>query len=88
MAEKLGKWLSKRGPIAKIRPSDGCGMDAVLLAVDQWYDFPDFGGYLGNVGSWPCNMGGITIYLKATWGMSDKVLSLPPPFEKIVRKLR
>ena len=51
MAENLGKWPSKRGPISKIRPSDGCGRDAVPLAVERWYDFPEFGGYLGNVGS-------------------------------------
>ena len=50
MAEKLGKWPSKRGPIAIIRPSDGCGRDAVPSAVERWYDFPEFGGYLGNVG--------------------------------------
>jgi hypothetical protein len=25
MAENLGKWPSKRGPITKIMPSDGCG---------------------------------------------------------------
>jgi len=50
MAEKLGKWRSKRGPIAIIRPSDGCGRDAVPSAVERWYDFPEFGGYLGNVG--------------------------------------
>ncbi len=50
MAEYLGKWPSKRGPISKIRPSDGCGRDAVPLAVVRWYDFPEFGGYLGNVG--------------------------------------
>ena len=43
MAENLGKWLSKRGPISKIRPSDGCGWDAVPLAVERWYDFPEFG---------------------------------------------
>ena len=49
MAENLGKWPSKRGPISKIRPSDGCGRDAVLLVVELWYDFPEFGGYLGNV---------------------------------------
>ncbi len=30
--------------------SAGCGRDAVLLAVERWYDFPEFGGYLGNVG--------------------------------------
>ena len=50
MAEYLGKWPSKRGPISKIRPSDGCGRDAAPLAVERWYDFPEFGGYLGNVG--------------------------------------
>ncbi len=52
MAENLGKWPSKRGPISKIRPSDGCGRDAVPLAVERRYDFPEFGGYLGNVGSY------------------------------------
>ncbi len=50
MARKMTEWPSKRGPISKIRPSDGCGRDAVLLAVERWYDFPEFGGYLGNVG--------------------------------------
>ncbi len=50
MAEYLDKWPSKRGPISKIRPSDGCGRDAVPLAVGRWYDFPVFGGYLGNIG--------------------------------------
>ncbi len=49
MAENLGKWPSKRGPITKIRSSDGCKGDAVLLAVERWYDFPEFRGYLGNV---------------------------------------
>ncbi len=39
MAENLGKRPSKRGPISKIRPSDGCGRGAVLLAVERWYDF-------------------------------------------------
>ncbi len=50
MAENMNKWPSKRGPISKIRPSDGCGRDAVPLAVERRYDFPEFGGYLGNVG--------------------------------------
>ncbi len=50
MVENLGKWPSKRGPISKIRPSDGCGRDGVPLAVDQWYDFHEFGCHLGNVG--------------------------------------
>ncbi len=47
MAGNLGKWPSKRGPISKITPSEGCGRDAVPLAVGRWYDFPEFGGYLG-----------------------------------------
>ncbi len=50
MAENLAKWPSKREPISKIGPSDGCGRDAVPLVVEWWYDFPEFGGYLGNVG--------------------------------------
>ncbi len=58
MAENLGKWPSKRGPISKFRPSDGCGRDAVPLAVDRWYDFHGFGCHLGNVG------------LDVIWGMS------------------
>ncbi len=35
MAENLAKWPSGRGPIAKIRPSDGCGRNAVPLAVER-----------------------------------------------------
>ncbi len=50
MAVNMTEWHSKRGPISKIRPLDGCGRDGVLLAVERWYDFPEFGGYLGNVG--------------------------------------
>ncbi len=50
MTENMGKWPSKRGPISKFRPSDGCKGDAVFLAVERWYNFPEFGGYLGNVG--------------------------------------
>ncbi len=50
MTEDLSEWPSKRGPISKIRPSDGCARDAVPLAVERRYDFPEFGGYLGKVG--------------------------------------
>ena len=50
MAVNLGRWPSGRGPISKIRLSDGCGRDTVPLAVDQWYDFHGFGCHLGNVG--------------------------------------
>jgi len=51
MARKMTEWPSKRRPLTKIRPSDRCKGDAVPLAVDQWYDFPEFGCHLGNVGS-------------------------------------
>ncbi len=51
MAGNLVKWPSKRGPISKIRPSDGCGRDAVPLAVKWWYNFREFGCHLGNVDS-------------------------------------
>ena len=27
----------------QIGASDGCGRDAVLLAVERWYDFPELG---------------------------------------------
>ncbi len=50
MAENMGEWPYKRGPVLKIRPLDGCGGDAVLLAVERWYDFHEFGWHLGNVG--------------------------------------
>ncbi len=50
MARKMTEWPSKRRPLTKIRPSDGCKGDGVPLAVDQWYDFPEFGCHLGNVG--------------------------------------
>ncbi len=33
MAEILAKWPSKREPISKIGSSDGCGRDAVPLAL-------------------------------------------------------
>jgi hypothetical protein len=50
MARKMTEWPSKRGPMTKIRPSDGCGRDAVPWAVGRWYDFHEFGCHLGNVG--------------------------------------
>ena len=50
MAENLGKWPSKRGPITKIMPSDGCKEETIPLAVGKWYDFHEFGCHLGNVG--------------------------------------
>ncbi len=50
MTTKLTEWASEHRKINKNRPSDGCGRDAFLLAVERWYDFPEFGGYQGNVG--------------------------------------
>ena len=37
MARKMTEWPSKRGPITKIMPSDGCIGDTVPLAVGKWY---------------------------------------------------
>ena len=53
MARKMTEWPSKRGPITKIMPSDGCIGDTVPLAVGKWYDFHEFGWYMGNVGLVP-----------------------------------
>ena len=50
MAENRGKWPFKRRPLTKVRPSDGCKGNAVPLAVERWYKFPELRGYLGNVG--------------------------------------
>ena len=52
MARKMTEWPSKRGPITKIMPSDGCIGDTVPLAVGKWYEFHEFGWYMGNVGLW------------------------------------
>ena len=35
MARKVTEWPSKRGPITKIMPSDGCKGDTVPLAVES-----------------------------------------------------
>ncbi len=50
MTRKMTEWPSTRGPITKLMPSDGFKGDTVPLAVDQWYDFHEFGCHLGNVG--------------------------------------
>ncbi len=50
MAGKMTEWPSKRGPIAKIVPWDGCKGDAVPLTVVKLYDFHEFGWHLGDVG--------------------------------------
>ena len=49
MARKMTEWPSKRGPITKIMPSDGCIGDTVPLAVGKWYEFHEFGWHMGNV---------------------------------------
>ncbi len=50
MAGNLGKWPSKRGPISKIRPSDGCRRDAIPLTVVRRHDIHELGCHLRNVG--------------------------------------
>ena len=50
MAEYMGKWPSKRGPIAKIMLPDGVKGDIAPLALELWYDFHEIGCHLGNVG--------------------------------------
>ena len=50
MAANLAKWLSNRGLISKIRPSDGCKGNTVPSTVVQRYDLRKPGGHLGNVG--------------------------------------
>ena len=57
MARKMTEWPSKRGPITKIMPSDGCIGDTVPLAVGKWYEFHEFGWYMGNVGLVMFNIG-------------------------------
>ena len=49
VCEKNDRVPSKRGPITKIMPSDGCIGDTAL-AVGKWYDFHEFGWYMGDVG--------------------------------------
>ena len=50
MARKMAEWRPKHRPITKIMLPDGVKGDTATLAVERWYDFPEFGGYLGNVG--------------------------------------
>ena len=72
MAGNLGKWPSKRGPISKITPSEGRGRDAVPLAVGWWYDFPEFGRHLGNVGLYRESIGWLDsrrAFLRSTSGL-------------------
>ena len=66
MARKMTEWPSKRGPITKIMPSDGCIGDTVPLAVGKWYDFHEFGWHMGNVG-----LDDVTIKKEVAVGMVD-----------------
>jgi len=50
MARKMTEWPSKRRPLTKIMPSDGCKGDTVPLALNRRYSFREFGCHLGNVG--------------------------------------
>ena len=65
MARKMTEWPSKRGPITKIMPSDGCIGDTVPLAVGKW----SLGG--GKVVPWRWESGTISTNLDGIWGMSD-----------------
>ena len=49
MTIKLAKSTSEHGKTTKIGASDGCGGNAVPLVVEWGYDYPGFGGHLGNV---------------------------------------
>ena len=50
MARKMAEWRPKHRPITKIMLPDGVKGDTAPLAVERWYYFPEFGGYLRNVG--------------------------------------
>ena len=50
MVKKLAEWPSKRGPISKIGPSDGCKGDTVPSTVVRGYNLRKPGGQLENVG--------------------------------------
>ncbi len=44
MTRQMAEWPSRRGPITKTMPSDGCKGDRVTLAAaGRWYDSPDLG---------------------------------------------
>ena len=87
MARKMTEWPSKRGPITKIMPSDGCIGDTVPLAVGKWYDFHEFGWYMGNVGlfgSFAVKHSTITdelifrqLGISGTYGILSKLSRLP-----------
>jgi hypothetical protein len=51
---KSGQLAFQTRVCSKIRPSDGCGKDAILLAVERWYDFVSGGdklkGQMRNLG--------------------------------------
>ncbi len=61
LGDLSGQWIDRvpdRRPPKMIildMPSDGCKGDTVPSAVERWYDFPEFGCHLGNVGFSPWN---------------------------------
>ena len=50
MAGNLVKWRSKREPISKFGLSNGGKAGTAPLALEQWYDFHEYGWHLGNLG--------------------------------------
>ena len=86
MMNNRAEWASEHGQTTKIRLSEGYGRDAVLLAVERWYDFLEFGGYLGNV---------ITIGAETCWKIlrifilpADIVLMIPSVIWNLITSKR
>ena len=73
MARKMTEWPSKRGPITKIMPSDGCIGDTVPLAVGKWYEFHEFGWHMGNVGSDVSDVSDVSARIPQVTDPSDAV---------------
>ena len=47
MTTQLAEWAFEHRQITKNRRSDACGREAVLFAVERWYDFHKLGGLSG-----------------------------------------
>jgi hypothetical protein len=59
---------------SKIMPWNGCGRDALPLAVVWWIDLPEFGGHLGNAAE---NLFGRKIDSDVDFTTFDNSLELP-----------
>jgi hypothetical protein len=70
---------------SKIMPWNGCGRDAVPLAVELWIDLPEFGGYLRNVAK---NQFGCKIDSGVDIATFDNSLELPSENLEIVHRIR